>query len=37
LVSASAIFVILEMERGFGGFIQVSDAPVHAALAEMKR
>jgi hypothetical protein len=37
LAAGSAVFLILEMERGFGGVIEVSAAPMRAALAEMKR
>lgn len=33
---AGAIFLILEMDQPFGGLIQVSDAPLRAALAELK-
>jgi hypothetical protein len=32
---ASAIFLILEMDQAFGGIIQVSDAPLRAALARL--
>jgi len=34
---ASAIFLILEMDQAFGGVIQVSDAPLRAALAQLAR
>jgi len=34
---ASAIFLILEMDQAFGGVIQVSDAPIRAALAALSR
>ena len=34
---ASAIFLILEMDQAFGGVIQVSDAPMRAALAALAR
>jgi hypothetical protein len=34
---ASAIFLILEMDQAFGGLIQVSDAPLRAALAQLAR
>lgn len=37
LSSASAIFLILEMDQPFGGFIRVSDAPLRAALAQFAR
>ena len=37
LAAASAVFLILEMEHGFGGVIQVSDRPVREALAQMHR
>lgn len=36
VAAASAVFLILEMERGFGGVIQVSDAPMREAIAEMR-
>jgi hypothetical protein len=32
---ASAIFLILEMDQAFGGLVQVSDAPLRAALARI--
>lgn len=35
--SAAAIFLILEMDQPFGGIIQISDAPLQAALVQMKR
>jgi hypothetical protein len=34
---AGAIFLILEMERPYGGVIRLSDAPLRAALSEMQR
>lgn len=34
---ASAIFLILKMDRAFGGLIQISDAPLRAALAQLAR
>jgi len=34
---ASAIFLILEMDQAFGGVIQVSDAPIRAAIAALSR
>jgi hypothetical protein len=34
---ASAIFLVLEMDQAFGGVIQVSDAPLRAALAQLAR
>jgi hypothetical protein len=37
LAAASAVFLILEMEHGFGGVIQVSDRPVREALVQMER
>jgi hypothetical protein len=32
-----AIFLILEMDQAFGGLIQISDAPLRAALAALER
>ena len=37
LSAASAIFLILEMDQAFGGFIRVSDGPMRAALAQLAR
>ncbi|HET7525269.1 MAG TPA: hypothetical protein VFK10_04935, partial [Burkholderiaceae bacterium] len=37
LAAASAVFLILEMEHGFGGVVQVSDRPVREALSQMQR
>jgi hypothetical protein len=34
---AGAIFLILELDRSFEGLLQVSDAPLRAALAQMGR
>ena len=30
-----AIFLIMELDRPFGGFIQISDAPLNSALAHL--
>jgi hypothetical protein len=35
--AASAIFLILEMDRPFGGMIHVSQAPVHEVLLQLSR
>ena len=32
---ASAIFLILELDRSFEGLLQVSDAPLRASLAQL--
>jgi hypothetical protein len=32
---AGAIFLVLEMDRPFGGLIQISSAPLHNALAHL--
>jgi hypothetical protein len=32
---AGAIFLILELDRSFEGLLQVSDAPLRAALAQL--
>jgi hypothetical protein len=37
LAIASAIFLILELDRPFGGIIQISSAPVRNALAQLGR
>jgi hypothetical protein len=37
LSAAGAIFLILEMDRPFGGFIQLSSDPLQRALAQMGR
>jgi hypothetical protein len=34
---AGAIFLILEMEKPFGGWIRMSDVPLRAALDQMRR
>jgi len=34
---AGAIFLILELDRPFGGLIQISSAPLHNALAQLGR
>jgi hypothetical protein len=35
--AASAIFLILEMDRPFGGMIRISDAPLRAVLFQMSQ
>jgi len=37
LAVCSAIFLILEMYQPYGGLIQVSDAPLRAALEQLMR
>jgi hypothetical protein len=37
LALAGAVFLIVEMYQPYGGFIQVSDAPLRAALAQLGR
>ena len=37
LAIASAIFLILELDRPFGGIIQISSAPLRNALAQLGR
>ena len=37
LALTGAIFLILEMYHPYGGLIQVSDAPLRAALAQLGR
>jgi hypothetical protein len=37
LAVSSAVFLILELDRPFGGMIQVSSAPMRAALAQLGR
>ena len=34
---ATAVFLVLEMDQPFEGVLQVSNAPIHSALAEMSR
>ena len=34
---ATAIFLILEMDQPFEGLLQIPDAPLRSALAEMSR
>jgi hypothetical protein len=34
---AGAIFLILELNQPYSGFIRLSDAPIRAALASMDR
>ena len=37
LAVSSAVFLILELDRPFDGLIQVSSAPLRAALAQLGR
>ena len=37
VAAASAVFLILEMERAFGGAIQVSSAPLREGIAVIKQ
>jgi hypothetical protein len=37
LAVAGAMFLIVELDNPFGGFLQISSAPAHALLADLGR